>query len=121
MLVGFKDYIHVMVCMLELVSEVRVHIRIFLYMCVYAHARTWSLQISIPEVWMCCGFGLVCLGPGVSACALGVCVCVCHQKSMVAHLVVFRPGLWWQTAGDERSSALQFRMVPTKHLRHPKH
>lgn len=41
---------------------------------------------------------------------LRVCVSVCHQKSMVAHLVVFRPGLWRQTAGDEEeSSALQFR------------
>lgn len=43
---------------------------------------------------------------------------MCHQKSMVAHLVVFRPGLWRQTAGDEEeSSALQFRTVPTEHLR----
>ena len=36
------------------------------------------------------------------------------------HLVVFRLGLWWQTAGDdeeEESSALQFRKVPTEHLR----
>lgn len=40
---------------------------------------------------------------------------------MVAHLVVFRPGLWRQTVGDEEeSSALQFR-VPTEHLRLTKH
>lgn len=36
---------------------------------------------------------------------------------MAAHLVVFRPGLWRQTAGDvEKSFALQLRKVPTKHL-----
>lgn len=41
---------------------------------------------------------------------------VCRQKSVVAHLVVFRPGLWRQTAGDEEeSSALQFRTLPTEH------
>lgn len=41
---------------------------------------------------------------------------------MVAHLVVFRPGLWRQTAGDEEeSSALQFRTVPTEHLRLTNH
>lgn len=45
-----------------------------------------------------------------------VCVFVCRQKSVVAHLVVFRPGLWRQTAGDEEeSSALQFRTLPTEH------
>lgn len=45
---------------------------------------------------------------------------VCHQISMVAHLVVFRLGLWRQTLGDdeeEEHSALQFRMIPTEHLR----
>lgn len=53
---------------------------------------------------------------------LRVYVSVCHQKSMVAHLVVFRPGLWRQTAGDEEeSSALQFRTVPTEHLRLTNH
>lgn len=37
---------------------------------------------------------------------------------MLPHLVVVRPGLWWQTTGDEEeSSALQFRTVPTEHLR----
>lgn len=43
------------------------------------------------------------------------------QKSMVAHLVAFRPGLLRQTAGDEEeNSALQFR-VPTEHLRLTNH
>lgn len=40
-----------------------------------------------------------------------------RQKLMLAHLVAFRSGLWWQTAGDkEESSALQLRTVPTEHL-----
>ncbi|KAG7239661.1 hypothetical protein INR49_028597 [Caranx melampygus] len=45
--------------------------------------------------------------------------CFVSKKSMVAHLVVFRPGLRRQTAGDEKeSSALQFRTFPTEqHLR----
>lgn len=46
---------------------------------------------------------------------------VCRQKSMVAHLVVLRPGLRRQTAGDdeevEESFALQFSRVPTEHFR----
>lgn len=36
---------------------------------------------------------------------------------MPAHLVVLRPGLRWQTTGDGENSALQFRSVPTEHLR----
>lgn len=37
---------------------------------------------------------------------------------MLAHLVTFRSGLWWQTTGDEEeSSALQFSRVPMEHLR----
>lgn len=41
---------------------------------------------------------------------------------MLAHLVALRPGLWWQTTGDEEeSSALQFRKVPMKHLRPVNH
>lgn len=37
---------------------------------------------------------------------------------MPAHLVVLRPGLRWQTTGDEEeNSALQFRTVPTELLR----
>lgn len=40
------------------------------------------------------------------------------QKLMLAHLVAFRSGLWWQTTGDEEeSSALQFSKVPMEHLR----
>lgn len=46
-----------------------------------------------------------------------MCVGVCHQKSTVAHLVVFKPGLWRQTGDREESSALQFRKFPTEHLR----
>lgn len=37
---------------------------------------------------------------------------------MPAHLVALRPGLRWQTTGDEEeNSALQFRTVPTELLR----
>lgn len=42
---------------------------------------------------------------------------MCRLKLMPAHLVVLRPGLRWQTTGDEEEiSALQFRTVPTEHL-----
>lgn len=56
------------------------------------------------------------------ACIRSVCWSARRQKLMLAHLVVFRPGLWWQTTGDkEGSSALQFRTVPTEHLRLKSH
>lgn len=48
-------------------------------------------------VLWCCVYS----AEGYWECVLGVCVSVCHQKSAVAHLVVFRSGLWWQTTGDE--------------------
>lgn len=55
-------------------------------------------------------------------CIRSVCWSVWRQMLMLAHLVVFRPGLWWQTTGDEeQSSALQFRTVPTEYLRLTNH
>lgn len=50
-----------------------------------------------------------------------VCWFLCRQKLMPAHLVVLRPGLRWQTTGDEENSALQFRTVPTELLRMTKY
>lgn len=56
------------------------------------------------------------------ACIRSVRWSVRRQKLMLAHLVAFRSGLWWQTAGDkEESSALQLRTVPTEHLRLTNH
>lgn len=53
----------------------------------------------------------------LGVCIRSVCWFLCCQKLMPAHLVVLRPGLRWQTTGDEEDSALQFRTVPTELLR----
>lgn len=88
--------------------------------CMSVCARMHALHKFVFHRSICVFCGLVLVAQkDIKEWVLGVCVGVCHQKSMVAHLVVFRPGLRRQTAGDEKeSSALQFRTFPTEqHLR----